>query len=247
MPKAKPRPKPRASSASQTKTKPKPAPPAGRRIFIVDDHPMMLEGMSRLIDSEPGLLCCGTATSAESALAEIERTQPDLVITDLTLPNRSGLDLIKDIKATFPKLLVFVYSMHDEMFYAERALRAGARGYLMKEAGSEAMLAGIQRVLAGEMSISPRIASRILDVFSGHRPTRSASPIEGLTDREFDVYQLMGEGRSTKEIAARLHLSAKTVAVHRDHIKEKLGLGSAAELSHHAIRWVENKADRERE
>ncbi len=241
MPKA----KSRTPIASQSKSKPIES--ARRRIFIVDDHPMMLEGMSRLIDSEPGLTCCGTATSAESALAGIERAKPDLVITDLTLPNRSGLDLIKDIKAAFPRLLVFVYSMHDETFYAERALRAGARGYLMKEAGSEAMLAGIQRVLAGEMSISPRIASRILDVFSGHRPTKSNSPIEGLTDREFDVYQLMGEGRSTKEIAARLHLSAKTVAVHRDHIKEKLGLGSAAELSHHAIRWVENKADRERE
>jgi len=224
-----------------------PAKPVRKRIFIVDDHPMMLDGMSRLIDSEPGLMCCGTARTAESALGEIERAKPDLVITDLTLPNRSGLDLIKDIKAAFPKLLVFVYSMHDEMFYAERALRAGARGYLMKEAGSEAMLTGIQRVLGGEMSISPRIAAKILDVFSGHRASGSNSPVEGLTDREFDVYRLMGEGRTTKEIADRLHLSAKTVAVHRDHIKEKLGLASAAELTHHAIRWVESKADQKRD
>lgn len=238
-------------SNSKTRVQPaaKPAPkrsiakpttePPRKRIFIVDDHPMMLDGMSVLIDSEPGLTCCGKAKSAEEAMSEIARTKPDLVITDITLPNRSGFDLIKDIKAAFPEVLVFVYSMHDEMFYAERALRAGARGYLMKEAGSEKMLEAIRRVLAGEMCISPKIAARILDLFSGQQPRGSNSPVEKLTDREFDVYQLIGEGRSTKEIADCLHISAKTVAVHREHIKEKLGLATAAELTHHAIRWVE--------
>lgn len=210
-----------------------------KRVFVVDDHPMMLDGMSRWIDSEPDLLCCGTARSAEEAISEIPRCKPALVVTDITLPNRSGLDLIKDIKAMFPETFVFVYSMHDETFYAERALRAGARGYLMKEAGSEKMLEAIHRVLAGEICVSPKIAAKILDIFSGQSPRGSNSRVEKLTDREFDVYQLIGEGKSTKEIAQRLHLSAKTVAVHREHIKEKLGVASATELMHQAIRWVE--------
>lgn len=212
--------------------------PARRRVFLVDDHPMMLDGMMRLIDSEPGLMCCGGAKSAEEAVGEIARCKPELVITDITLPNRNGLDLIKDIRAMSPEVLVFVYSMHDEMFYAERALRAGARGYLMKEAGSEAMLEAIRRVLAGEISVSPRIAAKILDLFSGAPARNSNSPVDKLTDREFEVYQLIGTGKSTKEIADQLHLSHKTVAVHRGSIKEKLGLASAAELVHHAIRWA---------
>jgi DNA-binding NarL/FixJ family response regulator len=238
------RPKPKAcDGATGASAKPRraAAEPPRKRIFIVDDHPMMLDGMSVLIDSEPGLMCCGKAKTAEEAMSEIARCKCDLVITDITLPSRSGFELIKDIKAAFPETLVFVYSMHDEMFYAERALRAGARGYLMKEAGSEKMLEAIRRVLAGEMSVSPKIAARILDLFSGQQPRGSSSPVEKLTDREFDVYQLIGEGRSTKEIADRLHLSAKTVAVHREHIKEKLGLTSASELTHHAIRWVETR------
>lgn len=209
-----------------------------QKIFLVDDHPMMRDGMARLIDSEPGLTCCGGAKSAEEALAEIGRCKPDLVVTDITLPNRSGFDLIKDIRAMYPDVRVFVYSMHDEMFYAERALRAGARGYLMKEAGSEKMLEAIRRVLAGEISVSPQIAAKILDVFSGQSNRGSHSPVEKLTDREFDVYQLIGQGKSTKDIADMLHLSHKTVAVHRGHIKEKLGLASAAELVRHAIHWV---------
>lgn len=211
--------------------------PVRRRVFLVDDHPMMLDGMMRLIDSEPGLMCCGGAKSAEEAVAEISRCKPELVITDITLPNRNGLDLIKDIRAMAPEILVFVYSMHDEMFYAERALRAGARGYLMKEAGSEAMLDAVRRVLAGEISVSPRIAAKILNTFSGAPARGSNSPVDKLTDREFEVYQLIGAGKSTKEIADLLHLSHKTVAVHRGNIKDKLGLASAGELVHHAIRW----------
>jgi DNA-binding NarL/FixJ family response regulator len=213
-----------------------------KRIFLVDDHPMMREGMSRLIEGEPGLMCCGGAKSAEEAIGEIQRCHPDLVVTDITLPGRSGLDLIKDIAAMFPKMLVFVYSMHDETFYAERALKAGARGYLMKEAGSEKMLEALRRVLAGEICVSPKIATKILNLFSAPSTRESSSPVEKLTDREFDVYQLIGQGKSTKEIAEVLHLSHKTVAVHRGHIKEKLGVGSAAELVHRAIRWTETQA-----
>ena len=233
---SKPAPAARKPAASQ-----RPGGSPDRRVFLVDDHPMMRDGMSRLIDSEPGLICCGGAQSAEEAVAQIASCKPDLVITDITLPNRSGLDLIKDISAMNPDVLVFVYSMHDEMFYAERALRAGARGYLMKEAGSERMLEAIRRVLAGEICVSPKIAAKILTLFSGPQPRGSNSPVQKLTDREFDVYRLIGEGRSTKEIAEQLHISGKTVAVHREHIKEKLGVGSATELTYQAIRWVESR------
>lgn len=212
--------------------------PERTRVFLVDDHPMMRDGMARLIDSEPGLMCCGGAASAEAAIDEIARCHPDLVITDITLPQRSGLDLIKDLAAMRPELPVFVYSMHDEKLYAERALRAGARGYLMKEAGSEAMLEAIRRVLAGEVSVSPKVAAKLLTSFSNSKVRGSQSPIEKLSDREFDVFKLIGEGRSTKEIADQLHLSHKTVAVHRGHIKEKLGIASSAELVHQAIRWA---------
>lgn len=201
---------------------------------------MMRDGMGRLIDSEPGFVCCGGAKSAEEAISEIPRCQPDLIITDITLPKRSGLELIKDLAVMHPEIPVFVYSMHDENFYAERALRAGARGYLMKEAGSERMLDALRQVLAGEISVSPAIASKILKVFSTPQPRGSHSPVQSLTDREFDVFQLIGQGKSTKEIADQLHLSHKTVAVHRGHIKEKLGLASSSELVHQAIRWAES-------
>jgi DNA-binding NarL/FixJ family response regulator len=232
-------PSPKATAASAS------VKPTVKRVFLVDDHPMMREGMGRLIDSEPGLMCCGGAKSAEEALSEIPRLVPDLVITDITLPQRSGLDLIKDLAAVHPELPVFVYSMHDENFYAERALRAGARGYLMKEAGSEKMLESIHRVLTGEISVSPKIAAKILTLFSGSKSRGSHSPVEKLTDREFDVFQLIGQGKSTKEIAQLLHLSHKTVAVHRGHIKEKLGLTSSSELVHQAIRWAATPSNAE--
>jgi DNA-binding NarL/FixJ family response regulator len=235
------KPKPRGRSAPKALAEPLPQQPARKRIFVVDDHPMMRDAMCTLIDTEPGLISCGGAKSAEEALSEISRCKPDLVITDITLPSRSGLDLIKDLAAMYPDLPVFVYSMHDELFYAERALRAGARGYLMKEAGSEKMLEAIHRLLTGQVAVSPQIAAKILKQFSGAPARNSNSPIEKLTNREFDVYQLIGKGRSTKEIAEQLHISPKTVAIHREHIKEKLEIGSATELTHQAICWVESQ------
>jgi DNA-binding NarL/FixJ family response regulator len=219
-----------------------PPEPPRKRVYLVDDHPMMLDGMRRLIDSEPGLGCCGGARTAEEALSQIPGCHPDLVVTDITLPNRSGLDLIKDLTAMYPDMLTFVYSMHDETFYAERALRAGARGYLMKEAGSEKMLEAIRQVLGGEVAVSPKIASKILNMFSKPQPRGSGSPFETLTDREFEVFRLIGQGKSTKEIASQLHLSHKTVAVHRGHIKDKLKLANASELVHQAIRWTETRS-----
>lgn len=207
------------------------------RIYLVDDHPMMRDGMGRFIDDEPGLSCCGQAGSAEEALSQVPEVRPDLVITDITLPGRNGLDLIKDLKAVLPDLLILVFSMHDEMIYADRALRAGARGYLMKEAGSEKMLEAIHSILRGEMCVSARISAKILELYSEQTPRGSRSPVDLLTDREFDVYRLIGEGCSTKEIADKLHLSHKTVAVHRGHIKEKLKFKSGAELMRHAMEW----------
>jgi DNA-binding NarL/FixJ family response regulator len=232
------KPKVRSQSAPKASARTLSPEPARKRIFIVDDHPMMRDAMCTLIDTEPGLICCGGARSAEEALDEIARCKPDLIITDITLPSRSGLDLIKDLAAMYPELPVFVYSMHDEIFYAERALRAGARGYLMKEAGSEKMLEAIHQLLAGQVCVSPKLAAKILNQFSGAPSRGSNSPVEKLTNREFDVYQLIGKGRSTKEIAEQLHISPKTVAIHREHIKEKLAITNATELTHHAIRWV---------
>lgn len=210
-------------------------------LYLVDDHPMMLEGLQRLIEGEPDFVCCGSAASAEQAFQEILRQKPDLVITDIKLQGRGGIELIKDVLAVNPEILFLVVSMLDETFYAGRALRAGARGYLMKESGGEKILQAIHKVLAGEMSVSPQVSASILEHFSARRPRRSSSPLESLTDREFDVFQLIGQGKTTREIADSLHLSHKTVAVYRGNIKDKLGLITATDLVRHAVRWVETQ------
>jgi len=212
---------------------------ARRRILIVEDHPMMRLGMTQLINGEPDLEVCGQAGDASEALKQLPGCRCDLVVCDVSLPGRSGLELIKDLAALHPGLPVLVISMFDETLHAERALRAGARGYLMKEAGGEKMLAAIRQVLAGRVYVSERMADRILNLFSGPRTRSSSSPIEGLSDREFEVFHLIGEGRSTREIAKQLNLSVKTVDVHRGHIKGKLGLKDATALVRHAVRWVE--------
>ena len=217
-------------------------PPQKHRVFLVDDHPIVLTGITLMLDAQSDITVCGTASAAEEALDKIRAAQPVLVITDLTLPGRSGLDLIKDLIALDPEIQILVVSMHDELLYAERALRAGARGYLMKEAGAEAMLAAIRRVLSGQVFVSDRIAAKVLNALSAQRPRGADSPIEKLSDREFEVFRLLGEGKTTKEIASQLHLSHKTVAVHRGHIKDKLAIKSATELVHQAVRWVESQA-----
>ncbi len=212
---------------------------AKHRVFLVDDHPIVLTGFTLMLNAQPDIEVCGAASSAEEGVERFIASKPDLVITDITLPGRSGLDLLKDIIAMKPAQRVLVVSMHDELLYAERAIRAGARGFLMKEAGSEKMLAAIRHVLAGNIYVSDRIQAKILN--SMHAPSQraSASPVEKLSDREFEVFRLLGEGRTTKEIADQLHLSGKTVAVHRGHIKDKLEIKSATELMHTAVKWVE--------
>jgi DNA-binding NarL/FixJ family response regulator len=210
-----------------------------RKILLVDDHPFMRAGLAQLIERQADLAVCGEAGNPAEALRELARALPDLILTDITMPGRSGLEFIKDLRAQYSKLVILVVSMHDEAIYAERALRAGARGYIMKEAGGENLLGAIRQVLRGETYVSPRMAAKVLDDLSARRPRGSSSPIEKLTDREFEIFRLIGQGKSTRDIAGQLHLSPKTVDVHRSHIKEKLDLTDATALVRHAVRWVE--------
>jgi len=212
-----------------------------KRILLVDDHPFMRAGLGALIDRQSDLVVCGEAGNPSEAFEQLPRTKPDLVLSDLTMPGRSGLEFIKDLLASAPGLAVLIISMHDEAVYAERALRAGARGYIMKEAGGENLLTAIRQVLRGDVYVSAKMSARILQNLSGGRPRGSSSPIEKLTDREFEVFQLIGQGKSTRDIAEQLHLSPKTVDVHRSNIKVKLELRDATSLIRHAVRWVETQ------
>jgi DNA-binding NarL/FixJ family response regulator len=224
---------------SAAKNKPKPA--ARSRIMLVDDHRTLLNGYTLMIEAEPDLAVCATATNVPEALAAVERERPDLVVTDLTMPGRGGLDLIKDLIALHPELRILVCSMHDETLYAERTLRAGAKGYLMKDADGPTFVAAIRRVLDGQLYMSEKLAARVLGAFAGTRPRGSNSPLEKLSDREFEVFRLFGEGKTAKEIAGQLNLSPKTVSVHRDHIKEKLEFPTSAEMIRQAVRYVETE------
>lgn len=226
--------------------KARPAPPeasptARRRVLLVDDHPFMRAGLAQLIERQADLCVGGEAGNPAEAMRELARAPLDLVLSDITMPGRSGLEFIKDLHAAHPKLPILVVSMHDETLYAERVLRAGARGYIMKEAGGEALLLAIRQVLSGQVYLSPRMSGRILEDLSARKPRGSSSPIEQLSDREFEIFQLMGRGATTRDIAAQLKISPKTVDVHRAHIKEKLALPDATALVRHAVRWVETQ------
>ena len=218
-----------------------PATSARRRVLLVDDHPMTREGLAANLNRQPDLEVCGEASSPAEAMPLLSTLKPDLMVTDMTMPGRSGVEFIKDVHAMMPALPILVLSMHDEMLYAERTLRAGARGYLMKDAGSAKVLEVIRLILSGQSYVSPQISARLLDAVTGRRPRGSTSPIEKLSDREFEVFRLLGSGKSTKEVAKALGLSSKTVDVHRGRIKEKLQLKDAAGLIHHAVRWVETE------
>jgi DNA-binding NarL/FixJ family response regulator len=234
--------KPSSKKPSPPPATPPPVAAASRKkILLVDDHPFMRAGLAGLIDRQPDLMVCGEAGNPVEAFHAIEKIKPDLVLTDLTMPGRSGLEFVKDLRAVEPEITILIVSMHDEVVHAERALRAGARGYIMKEAGGENLLAAIRQVLRGEVYVSPRMSARILEGLSGAKPRGSSSPIEKLTDREFEVFQLIGQGKSTRDIATQLHLSPKTVDVHRANIKEKLGLTDVTALIRHAVRWVETQ------
>lgn len=212
-----------------------------KKVLLVDDHPMMRQGLAQLINEQADLVACGEAGDANEAMQRIAALRPDLTLLDISMQGKSGLELLKDIKAVHPEVPVLVMSMHDELLYAERVLRAGARGYVMKRAGGEPVLQAIRQILSGNVYVSERMSAHILDRFSGDRASKHQSPIEILTDREFEVFKLIGEGCTTRAIAQRLHISPKTVDVYRQHLKEKLDLPTATSMIQHAVRWVETQ------
>jgi DNA-binding NarL/FixJ family response regulator len=217
----------------------KTAPKSKRRILIVDDHPMMREGLAQLIDHETDLCVAGQADNAAQALQAVSAILPDLALVDISLPDKNGLELIKDLQTLHPQLPILVVSMHDEALYAERVLRAGGRGYIMKQEGGKKLMEAIRQVLRGQIYVSDKMSAKILEIFSGRRAEAVTSPVESLSDREFEVFQLVGQGQGTRQIAERLHLSIKTVEVHRANIKRKLELKSATDLVRYAVRWTE--------
>jgi DNA-binding NarL/FixJ family response regulator len=216
-------------------------PEAGiNKILIVDDHPVVRGGLLNIIDGRDGFTVCGAAGSVQEALSLVESAEPDLVLTDLGLPGRNGIELIKDLKTLHPALPVLVMSMHDELIYAERVLRAGGRGYVAKESPSEVLLRAIRRVLDGGVFVSDAVANHFLHGLSGGSEKMTSFPIQRLTDRELEVFELVGRGKSTLEIANLLGISPRTVDAHRTHIREKLGLGDGNELIRFAVRWIES-------
>lgn len=219
------------------KPKSQEAPTAKKRVLIVDDHPIFRAGLTGLVNLETDMTVCGEAHDAPQAMQAVEKMNPDLVLLDMSLPGKSGLELLKDIRAIAPQTPVLIISMHDETLYAERVIRAGGRGYIMKQEGPERIVHAIRRVMSGGISVSEGISSQILDALSGAKKG-AASSVSTLTDREFEVYRLLGQGKEPHEIARILHLSIKTVDTHRSHIRQKLGLRNATELIHHATRWT---------
>ncbi|HEX4262954.1 MAG TPA: response regulator transcription factor [Verrucomicrobiae bacterium] len=212
---------------------------AGKRILIVDDHPMMRQGLAQLIDNEPDLKVVAEADTGGQGLDIVVSQTLDMALIDISLPDKNGLELIKDIHTVKPELPILIVSMHDEALYAERVLRAGARGYIMKQEGGKKLLQAIRQILTGQIYVSEKMSARILETFSGRRSEGSSSPVARLSDREFEVFQLIGQGKGTKEIAQHLNLSVKTVEVHRAKIKEKLSLLTATDLVRYAVRWSE--------
>lgn len=210
------------------------------RVLLVDDHPIVRQGLWQLIDAQPDLTVCGEAVDAVDALRVIPEFNPDVVIVDITLPGMSGIELVKAIGVQHEGVVVLVLSMHDESIYAERVLRAGARGYIMKQEATDKLLDAVRKVRGNEIWVSEAIATQILNrIVDG--TSGSDSPVALLTDRELEVFQLIGSGKGTRQIAESLKLSMKTVESHRAHIKEKLRLKNAYELMQHAIQWVQRE------
>jgi DNA-binding NarL/FixJ family response regulator len=217
------------------KTGPPHAVKSGFKIILVDDHPVMRNGLAQLLDQEPDLKVCGQFEDAGMAFASIPTLQPHLAIVDLSLRSSSGLDLVKNIKATHPTVLVLVLSMHDETLYAERVLHAGASGYIMKQEATDRVLSAIRQVLNGGIYLSEGMSSKFVHRLATGRAPTGGSVTERLSDRELEVFGLIGQGRGTRQIAEHLRLSVKTIESHRAHIKEKLNLKTSTELVHMAI------------
>src|SRR5579864_515307 len=214
---------------------------AKRRILVVDDHPIIRQGLAMMVNRESDLEVCGEAEDATGAMLVMASSRPDVLIVDISLNGPDGLDLLKNIRSTYPTLPVLILSMHDESIYAERALRAGANGYIMKQEATEKVLVAIRRILNGEIYVSERIANKMLKHYITGASSLKNSSISDLSDRELEVFRLIGEGHGTRQIAEELHLSIKTVESYQAHIKEKLSLRSSRELMQHAIQWNLNE------
>jgi DNA-binding NarL/FixJ family response regulator len=206
-----------------------------QRIFLVDDHPVLRQGMGRLIDDQPDMMMCGEAESPPEALRLLATAKADVVIVDLTLKGGDGLELCKQIRDRWKDLPILVVSMHDESLYAERALKAGARGYVMKQEPQETVMTAIRTVAKGQVYLSTTISAKLLQSFSGPHSSADLPPLARLTDRELEIFRLIGEGHSVRAIADKLFLSTKTIEAHKEHIKQKLNLKSSNELLQYAI------------
>jgi DNA-binding NarL/FixJ family response regulator len=224
---------------------PEQAAPATRKtVLIIDDHPLLRQGLAMLINQQKDMQVCGEAEEAHTAMHCIAQKRPDIIILDLTLKGPDGLDLLKTIRASDPDLPVLILSMHDEAIYAERALRARANGYIMKQEATEKVLVAVRRILDGDVYLSDSMSRKMLQQYIDGSPSLLESRIASLSDRELEVFCRIGEGRATREIAEELRLSVKTVETYQAHIKEKLGLRSGRELIQHAIQWkVHEKAN----
>jgi DNA-binding NarL/FixJ family response regulator len=219
----------------------KPVETARKTVLVVDDHPLMRQGLALLINQQQDMQVCGEAEEAQAAMHAIAQLRPDIMILDISLSGPDGLELLKNIRASDPDLPVLILSMHDEAIYAERALRARANGYIMKQEATEKVLVAVRRILNGEIYLSERMSNKMLQQYIGGTPSMIQSRIASLSDRELEVFRLIGEGRATREIAEELHLSVKTVETYQAHIKEKLVLRSGRALIQHAIQWKINE------
>jgi DNA-binding NarL/FixJ family response regulator len=220
----------------------KPNPPARIRVFLVDDHPGMRHGIAACIAEQPEMVVCGESGDAAEALTAIARTKPDVVLADVSLPGRDGLEMIKDIKARNRHALVLVFSMHDESLYAERVLRAGARGYLMKSVSMDVLMHAIRRVRAGEFVLGRQIIDQLAARTAAGTRLETVSPVACLTDRELEIYRLLGQGLERRAIATQLKLSPKTIESHRANIRQKLGVRTAIALCRHAMEFLREEA-----
>ena len=211
---------------------------AKKKLLIVDDHPLVRERVAELINQEPDLLVCGEASDANEALAAAKSLAPDMAIIDITLKDTYGIELVKQLKELYPKLPILVLSMHEESMYGERALRAGAKGYLTKQEASKKIIDAIRRIMRGEIYVSEKLSAALLQKVAGVKTEGGGSPIDLLTDRELEVFQLLGQGLAVREVAERLFVSVKTVEAHREHIKQKLKFKTSSELLRFAIQYT---------
>ena len=214
------------------------------QVVLVDDHPIVRERLGQLIAQQPDLAVCGECEDGPQCLRLLEQSRPDLVIVDLSLKNAHGIELIKDIRVQDADLRVLVLSMHDESVFAERALRAGAQGYVTKHESTEVILTAIRRVLAGELYLSERMATQLVGLLIRGPQVATGSLIQALSDRELEIFQMMGQGQSTRQMANSLKIDVKTVETYRSRIKDKLGLEGAGELLKQAVRWVQSAGKR---